>query len=571
MNLMIPPGVVLPEDYGEVHSPERVSAYYNNGMTCDDDLVERADWRLHYRETIITEPQVTLRNRVSNQPYQAIRVNVPVFRGANAKWFMCPYRHNLIFIEGTHCAYTGTILPFCSCALCAGFQPWPFRSDTVWNGIRYVLVYTGAWAVGISSVLLSRRPRDSHADEDGDEDDSVHRVRVARRQRPRSNATGSSTPSPRIQCNVIHHACVGIDGVVGSDDVLPDDLPDLLTPVIARVPEDIDLSSEPLNEPVIVLDDLDFYGTLLHSTPLPGPHVVVMNVVTGQPYRVQRMSTRQRDHMTSTWYRDVYRQNITYISGTLCQATMTSIASCNCGVCNCIRMILSEHRSCMRPMSPSSNLETYVYVREHIPTATHSPLVSSHMTYIDDTIAPHIIPSDNAADAITDDDYTDVPEVEPFDTIHESYNLNTSSLISVLHRYARAADETLVSTPVPVMRDSDTPAVANHFPYRSRRSIRHQSVSPVRSPHPMINGYDDAHEHTEVNTHTMNDSERDRDDDIDDDISACERDPNDHRRWRRTRVATIESTNIQSSNSPTESSSDRPTSVSSPIFFRSHL
>ena len=63
-------------------------------------------------------------------------------------------------------------------------------------------------------------------------------------------------------------------------------------------------------------------------------------------------------------------------------------------------------------------------------------------------------------------------------------------------------DETVVSTPVPVMRDSDTPAVAYHFPYRSSRSIRHQSVTTVRSPRPMINGYDDAHEHTEVNTHT---------------------------------------------------------------------
>ena len=123
-------------------------------------------------------------------------------------------------------------------------------------------------------------------------------------------------------------------------------------------------------------------------------------------------------------------------------------------------------------------------------------------------------------------------------------------------------DETVVSTPVPVMRDSDTPAVANHFPYRSRRSIRHQSVTPVRSSRPMINGYDDAHEHTEVNTHTMNDSERDRDDDLDDDMSAYERDPNDHRRWRRTRVATIESTNIQCSNLSTESSSDRSTSCS---------
>ena len=87
-------------------------------------------------------------------------------------------------------------------------------------------------------------------------------------------------------------------------------------------------------------------------------------------------------------------------------------------------------------------------------------------------------------------------------------------------------------------------------------------MTPVRSSRPMINGYDDAHEHTEVNTHTMNDSERDRDDDLDDDVSAYERDPNDHRRWRRTRVATIESTNIHSSNLSTESSSDRSTSCS---------
>ena len=116
---------------------------------------------------------------------------------------------------------------------------------------------------------MSSLPASPEAVEDGDENDSVHRVRVARRQRQRSNAMGSTTPSSQTQCNVIHHACVGIDGIVSSDDDFTDDLPDLLTPVIARVPEDIDRSSEPLNEPVLVLDDLDFPGTLLHSIPLP--------------------------------------------------------------------------------------------------------------------------------------------------------------------------------------------------------------------------------------------------------------------------------------------------------------
>jgi hypothetical protein len=42
----------------------------------------------------------------------------------------------------------------------------------------------------------------------------------------------------------------------------------------------------------------------------------------------------------------------------------------------------------MRPLSPSRNRETYVYVREHIPTRTHTPTDCSPLTYIDDTAAP---------------------------------------------------------------------------------------------------------------------------------------------------------------------------------------
>jgi len=52
------------------------------------------------------------------------------------------------------------------------------------------------------------------------------------------------------------HFCVY--WVVGSDD----DTPDLLGTVVACVPEDIFLSSELVPGSVLVLDDLDFPGTL---------------------------------------------------------------------------------------------------------------------------------------------------------------------------------------------------------------------------------------------------------------------------------------------------------------------
>jgi hypothetical protein len=95
---------------------------------------------------------------------------------------MCPYRHNLIFLTGTHCAYTGTAMTLCPCELCVGFRPWPFHSSSVWNGIRYKQVY-----VKNPSPLLSRRTRPSHADDDSDESDSKQAARVVRRQRRRHN------------------------------------------------------------------------------------------------------------------------------------------------------------------------------------------------------------------------------------------------------------------------------------------------------------------------------------------------------------------------------------------------
>ena len=50
-----------------------------------------------------------------------------------------------------------------------------------------------------SQIVMSSLPAPPpEAAEDGDENESVHRVRLARRQRPRNNAIGSSTPSSQI-------------------------------------------------------------------------------------------------------------------------------------------------------------------------------------------------------------------------------------------------------------------------------------------------------------------------------------------------------------------------------------
>ena len=598
VNLMIPPGVVPPEDHGTVHTNEVVSAYSYNWLAIeDDDITVTHYWGLTVRECIMPGPFTTVRNRISNHLYQAIRVDVPVVNNANTQWFMCPYRHNLIFITGTHCAYTGNPMPLCTCDLCVGFSPWPFNSTTVWNGIRYVLVYTSMWDDNVPSSRLSRRTRPSHADDDSDESDSVQAARVARRQRRRPNTlVCTSSRSQDSQGNVVYHACVGVDGIVGSnddDDDNDDDdsLPGLIDHIHARVPEDIDLSREPPSEPVIVLDDLDHPGILLYDTPLPGPHVVVVNVVTGQPYRVQRMSIRHHNQMTSVWYRDVYRHNITYISGTLCQQSRNSIHSCMCGICGCIRMILSQRRSCMRPMSPSRNRETYVYVREHIPNSPHTPADSSPLTYIDDTAVPRDTTMDNArtaAAAVVDDSDDDisVPDAEPIDAEHESNPLDTLRVSNVLQRYARHADGTFVSTPVSLVRGpaSDTLSVEMRRP---PSFLRTQNVTPVRPPYPMINGDDSAHDQNVLNAN--NDNDNDHDENGDNDMYAYERDPNDHRRWRRTRVAVVENNNVHrrrrrirhaaygdtdhplTSTSPITPDADSVYSESTPVDFRTHF
>ena len=590
VNFMIPPGVVPPENHGEVHTPDVINAYSFNWLACgDDDITGTLFWELTFRESVMPGPFTTVRNRVSHRTYKAIRVDIPTVNNVNAQWFICPYRHNLIFIAGTHCAYTGTVLPFCPCELCAGFRPWLFRPSSVWNGIRYVLVYNSSSVVSIPSTPEPRRPRTRHADDDNDESDSVQAARAARRQRRRHNTLVCTPPrSQNAQGNVVYHACVGVDGTVGSDD--DDDLPALLAPVQPRVPEDIDLSRELPSEPVIVLDDLDYPGTLLYDTPLPGPHVVVVNVVTGQPYRVQRVSFRHRDQMTSVWYRDVYRHNITYISGTLCQQTMNSIETCTCGVCGCIGMILAQRRSCMRPLSPTRNRETYVYVREHIPTHTHTPADSSPLTYIDDIAVPRNTTNDNARTAAAvdaNDDDISIPDAEPLHAEHESNSLDPSRVNSVLLRYSRNADGTYVSTPVSLMRGPASATLSGEM-RRPLSFLRTQNVTPVRSPRPMINGDDSAHDHNALNTHNVNDNDNDHDESGDDDMFAYERDPNDHRKWRRTRVAVVENNNVHHRSrhfrnaaysnthhpltpSPNTPAVDSVYSESTPVYTRTHI
>jgi hypothetical protein len=459
VNLMTPPGVVPPDNIGEVHTQEVIDAYLFNGFACaDDDIDGMGSWGITLRSTSPTGPFTTVRNRVSNCTYHAIKVDMQAAGNANAQWYTCPYRHNLIFIDGTHCAYTGSVLPFCPCDLCAGFRPWPFQSSSIWNGIRYVLVTSRQLTGDIPSTTRSRRPRERHADDSDDESDSVQQARVARRQRRRSILVSTPPKQQQTQGNVIHFACVGMDGTVGSDD--DEELPDLITTVAARVPEDIDLSTEPVSEPVVVEDDLDHPGTLLYPTPLPGPHVVVVNAVTGQPYRAQRMSIRHHGQITSVWYRDVYRHNITYISGTLCQQTMTSIETCTCEVCRCIRCILTERRTCMRPLSPSRNRETYVYVREHVPPSTHTPSDSSSITYIDDSAYAETLHSQRVSN--------------PLDPLRIS---------SFLQKYARNTDGTFVSTPVSIASAFINVPLPAHM-RRPLSFMRAQNVTPVRSTRP---------------------------------------------------------------------------------------
>jgi hypothetical protein len=89
-----------------------------------------------------------------------------------------------------------------------------------------------------------------------------------------------------------------------------DELPLLANEIRVGCPEDIDLTVAPTNEPHIVLDDLEYPGTLLYPTPLPGPHSIVINEVSGQAYRVQRMSFSYLGPRSCVWYRNVLRHNI---------------------------------------------------------------------------------------------------------------------------------------------------------------------------------------------------------------------------------------------------------------------
>jgi hypothetical protein len=86
VNLMIPPGVVPPEDHGTVHPNEVVSAYSYNWLAIeDDDITVTHYWGLTVREYVMPGPFTTVRNRVSKCTYQAIRVHIPIVNNVNTQ------------------------------------------------------------------------------------------------------------------------------------------------------------------------------------------------------------------------------------------------------------------------------------------------------------------------------------------------------------------------------------------------------------------------------------------------------------------------------------------------------
>jgi hypothetical protein len=204
----------------------------------------------------------------------------------------------------------------------------------------------------------------------------------------------------------------------------------------------------------------------------------------------------------------------------------------------------------MRPLSPTRNRETYVYVREHVPPSIHTPSDSSSTTYIDDS-----------ADAVT------------LHAQRVSNPLDPLRISSFLQQYARNPDETFVSTPVSIASAFINVPLPAHM-RRPLSFIRTQNVTPVRSTRPMINGNDDIDD-------IMNENDNDDDENSDDDIFAYERDPSDHRRWRRTRVAVVESTNVHNPSTPiinprppspiSDPNSDHNRPHSTSRFFRYHL
>jgi hypothetical protein len=309
-----------------------------------------------------------------------------------------------------------------------------------------------------------RRRRDDNDDDDGPDS------RPPRRQRSAFvTALDQVRSTTRQMSDNIHHASVSMSLSAASheNEEPTDEMPMLAHDIHVRSPEDIDLSTPPLSEPHIVWDDLEYPGTLLYPTPLPGPHCIVINEVTGQAYRVQRMSFSYLGARSCVWYRDVFRHNITFISGTLCRDTMNDMNGCECGICGSIRYGLQNRRTCMRPASPSGNRDTYVYVHEYFPPSQ---------------------------DTLNLDDDAPASRVEE---LHRSYSPSTEHAMStrrrirrsaIMRRFSRNSEGTFSSAPVVLTDDiplDDHLGIPNHITrpgmMRLTQSVGSRSARAVRA------------------------------------------------------------------------------------------
>ena len=341
-------------------------------------------WRVVLRRERITTGLVTLYDRVTSEPYQGFRLpNTPIHNRVSA-WYACPYRYNLVYVAGLWCMQTGRIMEYCTCGICMGFRPSPIMRSSVYHGVCYIRVHPQEVLELAAENLLRRRRSSSGDDGSGDENRRDTRIRrrttsssasappsttstdyicsscSSRQSSTSSSATGSSVDTG-IDMNIEH---ANVSTVVVEYDSDGDAIPPLVDSLDLVHLFDFGLDDSLPQRPLSVLDDLTHPDERLHPLPLPGPHHIVLNAVTHQRYRVQKIRFRQTDLHSGTWFRDVCRENITYISGNLCHDSMMSIDSCPCYICCALKESRREGRCCSRPLSPTRNRETFVYVYE---------------------------------------------------------------------------------------------------------------------------------------------------------------------------------------------------------------
>ena len=139
--------------------------------------------------------------------------------------------------------------------------------------------------------------------------------------------------------NDAHDSCshfVGISEVVYDSD--GEEMPSLEEVMVVRYRniEDIDLSAPLPSIPHEVNDDILLRGSTFQQ-PLPGPHTVVVNSVTRQPYRAQRVQYKQFGDLEGWRFRCVFRDRIVFVAGDLCVDTILPRSSCSCHICRALR------------------------------------------------------------------------------------------------------------------------------------------------------------------------------------------------------------------------------------------